>query len=75
MGHHNGSASQIKLAAEAGAKMITHLGNGCANEINRHQMVVLDEIGPKIGHQGGTRLQAFMDFHEQDNPEYYLEAS
>ncbi len=36
LGHHNGSAEQIKLAIDAGAKMATHLGNGCANEINRH---------------------------------------
>jgi N-acetylglucosamine-6-phosphate deacetylase len=36
LGHHNGNAKQIKLAIDAGAKMATHLGNGCANEINRH---------------------------------------
>lgn len=36
LGHHNGSADQIKKAVDAGAKMATHLGNGCANEINRH---------------------------------------
>ncbi len=36
LGHHNGSAEQIKAAVDAGAKMATHLGNGCANEINRH---------------------------------------
>ncbi|CAM4371231.1 N-acetylglucosamine-6-phosphate deacetylase [Zobellia nedashkovskayae] len=36
LGHHNGSANQIKEAIDAGAKMATHLGNGCANEINRH---------------------------------------
>lgn len=36
LGHHNGNAEQIKLAIDAGAQMATHLGNGCANEINRH---------------------------------------
>lgn len=36
LGHHNGTAEQIKAAADAGATMATHLGNGCANEINRH---------------------------------------
>ena len=36
LGHHNGSAIQVKNAIDAGAKMATHLGNGCANEINRH---------------------------------------
>jgi N-acetylglucosamine-6-phosphate deacetylase len=36
LGHHNGSADEIRAAVDAGAKMATHLGNGCANEINRH---------------------------------------
>ncbi|WP_157941262.1 MULTISPECIES: N-acetylglucosamine-6-phosphate deacetylase [Arenibacter] len=36
LGHHNGSATDIGQAIDAGAKMATHLGNGCANEINRH---------------------------------------
>ncbi|MCG2461806.1 amidohydrolase family protein [Flavobacteriaceae bacterium F89] len=36
LGHHNGSAKDVQLAVDAGAKMATHLGNGCANEINRH---------------------------------------
>lgn len=36
LGHHNGSAADVQAAVAAGAKMATHLGNGCANEINRH---------------------------------------
>jgi len=36
IGHHNGSAEQIKKAADAGASVSTHLGNGCANTIHRH---------------------------------------
>jgi N-acetylglucosamine-6-phosphate deacetylase len=36
LGHHNGSAEIIKRAADAGATMSTHLGNGCANMIDRH---------------------------------------
>ena len=36
LGHHNGNTSQIKQAADAGASASTHLGNGCANMINRH---------------------------------------
>ena len=36
LGHHNGNAKQIKEATDAGASMSTHLGNGCANMINRH---------------------------------------
>lgn len=35
LGHHNASADEIKLAVDAGARTVTHLGNGCANEINR----------------------------------------
>jgi len=36
LGHHNGTADIINRAVEAGASLSTHLGNGCANEINRH---------------------------------------
>lgn len=36
LGHHNGSSEIIKQAVDAGASMSTHLGNGCANMINRH---------------------------------------
>ena len=37
LGHHNGSSEIIKQAVGAGASMSTHLGNGCANMINRHE--------------------------------------
>jgi N-acetylglucosamine-6-phosphate deacetylase len=36
LGHHNGSAAQIEEAADRGAAICTHLGNGMANTINRH---------------------------------------
>ncbi len=36
LGHHNGNSAEIKAAADAGARLSTHLGNGCANMINRH---------------------------------------
>jgi N-acetylglucosamine-6-phosphate deacetylase len=36
VGHHNASKEQLDLAVENGAKTSTHLGNGCANMINRH---------------------------------------
>ena len=36
LGHHNGSALEIGKAIDAGASLATHLGNGCANMINRH---------------------------------------
>jgi len=36
LGHHNGNSGIIKQAADAGASLSTHLGNGCANLIHRH---------------------------------------
>lgn len=36
LGHHNGSVNQIKNAVDAGASLCTHLGNGLANMIHRH---------------------------------------
>jgi len=36
LGHHNASAQQITEAIDRGARIATHLGNGCANMINRH---------------------------------------
>jgi N-acetylglucosamine-6-phosphate deacetylase len=36
LGHHNGNKDQIDKAVTLGAKISTHLGNGCANMINRH---------------------------------------
>jgi N-acetylglucosamine-6-phosphate deacetylase len=35
LGHHNGSAEEIQKAVEAGARTVTHLGNGMANNIHR----------------------------------------
>jgi len=37
LGHHNGSAEEIHRAVEAGAQLSTHMGNGCATNINRHR--------------------------------------
>jgi len=37
LGHHNGNTQQVNQAVENGAKTSTHLGNGCANMINRHR--------------------------------------
>jgi N-acetylglucosamine-6-phosphate deacetylase len=36
IGHHNADATQIHEAAQRGAWISTHLGNGCANMIHRH---------------------------------------
>jgi len=36
IGHHDASAEVVRAAADAGATVSTHLGNGCANMIARH---------------------------------------
>lgn len=48
LGHHNGSASEIKQAVYNGAALSTHLGNGCANEINRHH----NPLWPQLAEDG-----------------------
>ncbi len=37
IGHTNASSEQIKEAVDNGARLSTHLGNGCANMIHRHK--------------------------------------
>lgn len=37
IGHSNASGEQIHRAADLGVTLSTHLGNGCANFIHRHQ--------------------------------------
>ena len=37
VGHHNANTEELNLAVENGARISTHLGNGCANMINRHR--------------------------------------
>jgi N-acetylglucosamine-6-phosphate deacetylase len=44
IGHTNASAEQIKLAVDFGARLSTHLGNGCANLIDRH----LNPLWPQL---------------------------
>lgn len=44
LGHHNGSAKNISEAADRGAQICTHFGNGCANNINRH----LNPLWPQL---------------------------
>ena len=53
MGHTNASAEQIRLAVENGVKLSTHLGNGCANLIHRHNnpiwpQLANDQLTPSI---------------------------
>jgi N-acetylglucosamine-6-phosphate deacetylase len=44
LGHHNASAEVIDEAVTRGAQISTHLGNGCANMINRH----LNPLWPQL---------------------------
>ncbi|MCF6332834.1 MAG: N-acetylglucosamine-6-phosphate deacetylase [Draconibacterium sp.] len=44
LGHHNGSAEEITEAVDAGASLCTHLGNGCANMINRHHNPIWPQL-------------------------------
>ncbi len=44
MGHTNASAEQISLAVDNGVSLSTHLGNGCANLINRHNNPIWPQL-------------------------------
>lgn len=44
LGHHNGNAEQIEKAVVAGATLSTHLGNGCANMIDRHNNPIWPQL-------------------------------
>ncbi len=44
LGHHNGSAMDIKKAVEAGASVSTHLGNGIANFIHHHDNPIWPQL-------------------------------
>ncbi|MFC2116408.1 N-acetylglucosamine-6-phosphate deacetylase [Bacteroidota bacterium] len=44
LGHHNGTSEDITQAVEAGASLSTHLGNGCANMINRHHNPIWPQL-------------------------------
>jgi N-acetylglucosamine-6-phosphate deacetylase len=44
IGHSNASACQIALAVEYGARLSTHLGNGCANFIHRHNNPIWEQL-------------------------------
>lgn len=44
LGHHNADAATVYEAIDHGARIATHLGNGCANMINRH----LNPLWPQL---------------------------
>ena len=47
LGHHNASTGVVKEAVDRGAGISTHLGNGCANTINRH----LNPLWPQLAEE------------------------
>ena len=44
MGHTNATAEQISSAVENGVRLSTHLGNGCANFIHRHNNPIWPQL-------------------------------
>ena len=44
LGHHAATAAQIDAAAKAGAALCTHLGNGMAPQIHRHQNALWPQL-------------------------------
>ena len=44
LAHHNGNAQQIEQAVNMGARISTHLGNGCANYIHRHDNPIWPQL-------------------------------
>jgi N-acetylglucosamine-6-phosphate deacetylase len=44
IGHTDASAKQISKAVENGARLSTHLGNGCANFIHRHNNPIWPQL-------------------------------
>lgn len=52
LGHTNASADQLRAAVAAGATGFTHLGNGCPQQLDRHDNIVwrvLDTPGLTVG--------------------------
>lgn len=44
IGHSNATSAQIREAVENGARLSTHLGNGCANMIHRHNNPIWPQL-------------------------------
>jgi N-acetylglucosamine-6-phosphate deacetylase len=76
LAHHNGSTAQIDQAVELGARISTHLGNGCANYIHRHEnpiwpQLANDLLTPTIiadgHHLRREELKVFYEVKAPDN--------
>jgi N-acetylglucosamine-6-phosphate deacetylase len=49
-GHTNASLEQLRRAAAAGVTLFTHLGNGCATQVDRHDSIVQRALAvPELG--------------------------
>ena len=48
LGHTNASSEQILQAVENGARLSTHLGNGCANFIHRHKNPIWQQLATDL---------------------------
>ena len=44
LAHHNATADQVDEAVNLGARVATHLGNGCANTIHRHDNPIWPQL-------------------------------
>ncbi len=44
LAHHNATADQVEEAVKLGARVSTHLGNGCANTIHRHDNPIWPQL-------------------------------
>jgi N-acetylglucosamine-6-phosphate deacetylase len=44
LAHHNATADQVDEAVNLGARVSTHLGNGCANTIHRHDNPIWPQL-------------------------------
>jgi N-acetylglucosamine-6-phosphate deacetylase len=76
IGHTNATAEQINNAVENGARLSTHLGNGCANLIDRHlnplwPQLANDRLTPSIIADGHhllpEEIQVFLKVKGKDN--------
>ena len=61
LGHHNADRAQVDQAVMNGARISTHLGNGCANMINRH----FNPLWPQLANDGLTATLICDGFHLQ----------
>ena len=48
IGHTNASSEQIAEAGDEGARLSTHLGNGCANLIHRHKNPIWPQLANEM---------------------------